>query len=179
MHGELLTLPIYRKSYKQYYEEADKKWTKTLKSWEDTWSCTGVSLSEKRKTLPQEICYAPPWQHSDIIGYVQVRWDLGVHVTGYIFLKLKYIPKDHHKRKCGATCGGTIMGNNQIFYFEEILKVYIENKKDNGSIIDSINSIVKSGQSMLKNINKNWIVQSFPFTLDSIDFVKVFKQLTR
>ncbi|MBL7132127.1 MAG: hypothetical protein ISS45_12135 [Candidatus Omnitrophica bacterium] len=174
MLGDLLALPIYSKSYKQYYKNADKEWSKTLRVFEDSWKRAGGSLSEDRKVIFQETYYAPPWKYNAIVGYIQIGWDLGGYITGYIFLKLKHIPKGHYKKTMSIK---TTIGNNQTFYFTEISKAYIENNEDNNSIIKSINSITENGKLTLNKINKKWIVPDLPFTLECIDFIKVFGQL--
>ena len=84
---------------KKQAKSVAKKFAKIKKRYEDSWAKASQPIPGEREIGIRERYYAPPWQFNDIIGYLQIGWDLGKYITGHIFLKLKHIPKTHYKRK--------------------------------------------------------------------------------
>jgi hypothetical protein len=110
MLGQLIvfSVPIYLRSYKQYYKEHSNYENKEL---EKFCSLSGESQNEAKKRVGswlEERCWWPPWQFNDILGYVVVYYD-EYSFTAYRYnLDRKRINRDPRKRRGSINFCGKI-----------------------------------------------------------------------
>jgi len=175
--SEIFLLPIYSKAREKYDERLKKEFVKKVKVYEDSWKIHSMPLPEEERIRLQERHCTASWRFNDIIGFIQVGYDFGNYITGHIFLKLKMMPKNHYKSRLIPSRYATTLERNKIFHYTEISKIFIENLRDNASIIRSIKDITKDGQRILQEMNKNWNIYEFLPSLKYVNFVEMFQQL--
>jgi hypothetical protein len=171
-------LPIYQRSYEEYYKGAENDKEKHIKFLESSW---GKSYAEipKHATIEMEDRYEwPPWEFNDIIGFVDIGMDPHDRLTGNIFLMRKYLPKNHHKNKYRKYL--SLTEKRQIFYLCELSSFTVDWHKNN-SYVKGISQILEEATRIIKKISKTkkykWLLQTYPFLLGCIDFVKVASEI--
>ena len=173
-------LPIYRRSYKKYYQDAEKDKEKNIKLLESSWQKPYDQISDHVKRDMENSHEWPPWEFNDIIGFVDIGMDAADRLTGNIFLMRKYLRKDHHKNYYRKY--HTPSEKQQIYYFRE-LDPHKVNWHDNASYIEGINQLLdeatKAIQALSKTRKHKWILQKLSFSLECIDFVKLASEINQ
>ena len=173
-------LPIYRRSYEKYYQEAKKDREKNIKILESSWNKSYKSIPEHARLDEENRHEWPPWEFNDIIGFVDIGMDPHDRLTGNIFLMRKSLPKNHHKNRYRKY--HTTLEKQQIYYFRE-LDPYKVDWHNNSFYIEGINQLLSEAERTIKELSKTkkhkWVLQKFPFSLDCINFVKMASEIHR
>jgi len=123
-------------------------------------------------------CQWPPWQFSEIVGYVDIGMDATDRLTGNIHLMRKYLPKvypiNHYYKYLSPS------KKQQIYYCIESDPHKVDWKR-NGSYLEGIKLLLDEATKIIKNMcqtrSHKWILQRFPFAFDCIDFVSIASQI--
>jgi len=166
----LLSFPIHHYSYKEYYErhvlyvEKEKKWVEK--------GSPGPfdEFSEGAKFTWEETWWWPPWKFNDIVGYLEVGMDIGRSLTGDIYLKRKYFPKDRRERRFKST-----KRNNEIIYYSEINRMPVR-QNTNEAYVEALENVLVEARKKLKKRNRKFRLWLLPFDLKLINFVEAHLQ---
>jgi len=171
---KLFNLPIYRRSYDKYDQDAKKDIEKNMKILESSWNKCYKSIPEHIRIEEENRYEWPPWEFNDIIGFVDIGMDSHDRLTGDIFLMRQFLPKNHPKnryRKYHST-----LEKRQVYFFRELTPHKVE-WHNNHSYIIGINQLIEEATNITKGLSKTkkhkWVLQKISFSLDCIDFVKV------
>lgn len=162
----LITLLIHHYSYEKYYQRHDEYVEKENKK-------SGVpfeQLSEISRKRREDLWWWPPWKFNDIVGFIEIGMDIGDYLTADIYLKRKYLPRDHVNRRIGFRSR-----THEFLYFIETNKVPVREKK-NESYLIALNKVLKEAKRIIKKRNRHFELFLPPFELCCIDFVKAHKQ---
>ena len=135
-------------------------------------------IPRERQINVEDRCWWPPWALNGIIGYVDVGIDIGVQITGNIFLMRRYFPKDGWENRYRRY--DSKAKKDEILYFREIgpLKVDLQ---DNFSLVEGVKAIISEAEDVIKTMCKTrkykWVLEKLPFSLDCIDFVGVVAEM--
>lgn len=171
-------IPIYRRSYKKYCEEAEKDREKYIKSLEACWNKPYKSIPKDVRVHEEDERQWPPWEFNDIIGFVDIGMDPHDRLTGNIFLIRKFLPKNHHKNLYNKYHSPS--KKQEIYYFCE-LDPHKVDWHNNSSCIEGINQLLSEAERIIKELSQTrkhkWVLQRFLFSLDCINFVKMASEI--
>jgi len=174
----LFKLSIHRQSYDKYYECAEQDKEKMMETMESNWGKPYDEIPRERQIDAEDRCWWPPWAFNSIVGYVDVGMDMGVRLTGNIFLMRRYFPKDWWENRYRKYDSKT--KKDQILYFRELGLLRVD-LKDNSSFVEGVKAILAEAKDVIKAMCKTrkykWVLEQLPFSLDCIDFVRVVSEV--
>ena len=171
-------LSIHRQSYKKYYKCAERDKEKMMESMESNWGKPYDEIPRERQIDEEDRCWWPPWAFNGIVGYVDFGMDMGVRLTGNVFLMRRYFPKDRWENRYRKN--DSKAKKDEILYFCETGPLYMD-LQDNLSFVEGVKCILTEAEDVIKAMCKTkkykWVLDKLPFSLECIDFVRVVAEV--
>jgi len=164
----LFFLPIHHYAYKKYYQRHDDYVKKQKKKLEKDWGEPFDQLSEENRRRLEMSWWWPPWKFNDIVGYLDIGTDIGNCLTADIYLKRKYLPKEHHSRWTNKP--------NDFLYFCELPRFPVIGR-NNAAYLKALDDLIAKAKKMIKRRNWNFELCLPPFDFSCIDFVEAVRQV--
>ena len=178
MSHRFFKLSIHRQSYDKYYEFAELDKEKMMESMESNWGKPYDEIPREIRIDAENRCWWPPWAFNAIVGYVDVGIDIGVRLTGNVFLMRRYFPKDSRENRYRKLDSKT--KKDQILYFRELGPHKVD-LRDNASFVAGVNAILAQAEAVIQGLCKTrkykWVLERLPFSLECIDFVRVASEV--
>lgn len=171
----LLTLPIYRRSYKKYYSDRNKWVAKEKIELENQFKKSFSELDRVTQNRNEEYWQWrwPPWEFNDIIGFIDIFTD-GGRILGEMFLKIKHFPKssrtflfNRHKPH-----------NQKLLYYTEI-REYMVQAGDNKSYVNAIEKLIADAQKIIQERVRTAEIILPEYSLKFIDFARAHSNLQK
>ena len=86
----LLTLPVHRRSFSQYYAEHDREVAARRAELEREWSAPFDELPPHVRIAWKDRWYWPPWYFNDTVGQVKIGTDGESSLLADVFLERRY-----------------------------------------------------------------------------------------
>jgi hypothetical protein len=143
----LLTLPIHRRSFAEYYEEHDEEVAGLKPEIEKEWGQSWDELPPHIRIYWQDQWYWPPWYYNDIVGYLRVGTDGETAMAGDVYLKRQHFsqtaPERFSRRRGGPH------EDEEIVYLASIGKRPLA-RGDNASYVEAIEQIVEEARELVR-----------------------------
>lgn len=143
----LLTFPIHRRSFGEYYREHDRE-VETLRpeierEWNQPWS----ELPPHIRLYWQDQWYWPPWYFNDIVGYLRFGSDGESSLAGDLFLQRRYFLETAPERF--SRQHGVLEDEGEIVYLASVARRPIV-RGDNSSYLNALAEIVQEGGEIVR-----------------------------
>jgi len=173
MLNRFLTLPIHRRSYKQYYAECDKYVANQKPKIEKQWGRPFKKLELAVQFQWEELWFWPPWLHNDIIGFLEIGSDGGRHITGDVYLMRKRFPRESRERAHARY--DTPTRKQHILYYREIPKIEIQ-PGNNESYVLAAREIIKIANQLVRKRVRTAQVWLPSYELSCFDMAQADRQ---
>jgi hypothetical protein len=163
----LFFLPIHHYTRKKYYQRHDEHVKKEKRKEEKDWGEPFEKLSEENRSWLERSWWWPPWKFNDIVGYLDIGTDIGNCLTADIYLKRKYLPKEHHYKR--------IRKPNDFLPFRGISRFPVRERK-NDVYLSALDDLIAKAKKVIKKRNRTFELWLPPFDFSCIDFVEAVRQ---
>jgi hypothetical protein len=179
----LLVLPIHQHSRDNYYEEHNQ-YVEQQKKWlESSWVPLNLRFDQIDKGLQRVFevgWWLPPWRFNDIVGYLDIGMDMGEYLTGEIYLKRKFFPRDHRLRRTDGESTIRIAPlpfPHHFLHYCEIPKSRVYDLQRNESYLEALRLVLKNARKEVRERNRKFQLWLPNYDFDCFDFAKAHQQL--
>jgi len=174
----LLTFPIHRRSFAEYYREHDEEMVGRRAELEREWG--GQSFDD----LPAHIRLAwkdrwhwPPWYFNDRIGYLKIGSDGDSSLLADVYLERRFFPETAPERFTRR--GGTLTDEREVVFLGSVERRPIR-VGDNASYVEACARILAEARDSIRqqivNMPRAEVWQP-GFDLECYDMAKADQQL--
>lgn len=139
----LLTLPVHRRSFTQYYAEHDREVAAQKAALEREWGAAFDELPPHVRLAWKDRFYWPPWYFNDTVGQVKIGSDGEDALLADVFLERRHFPPTALERF------GRKGDEREVVFFASVERRSVT-RGDNGSYVAACHDLVAGARETVR-----------------------------